>query len=401
MKLIDGGITAPRDFLAQGACAQIKNHTKKDIGLIYSKFPCSAAGVFTTNKVKAACVDLSSVHLSNGQAQAIIVNSGNANACTGIQGFADAQLMADYCAEILHLMPRDVIVASTGVIGVPLPMAQITGGIMEVCNTLSGNGSAAVAEAIMTTDLAAKEIAVEINLQGIPVRIGGIAKGSGMIHPNMATMLAFITTDAAVSAHCLNQIMKESADISYNMISVDRDTSTNDMAVVMANGQAGNPLIKDPGSDGYELFKEALDFVNITLAKKIARDGEGAQHLIEIKVLNAADEKTARMIGRSISSSNLIKAAVFGSDANWGRILAAAGYSGADFNPFTVDIYLGEEKVAEDGMGLQFNETRAKEALKEDTVIITVDLKDGSCQATAWGCDLTYDYVKINADYRS
>ncbi len=401
MKIIDGGITAPRDFLAQGVCAQIKNHTKKDVGVIYSKFTCSAAGVFTTNKVKAACVDLSSVHLSDGQAQAIIVNSGNANACNGIQGFADAQLMADYCAEILDILPRDVIVASTGVIGVPLPMAQVTRGIMEVCQSLSGQGSAAVAEAIMTTDLAPKEIAVEIILQGIPVRIAGIAKGSGMIHPNMATMLAFITTDAAVSSHCLSQLIKESADISYNMISVDRDTSTNDMAIILANGQAGNPIIKDPGSEDYKLFKEALDFVNTTLAKKIARDGEGAKHLIEIRVLNAADEKTARMIGRSISSSNLTKAAVFGADANWGRMLAAAGYSGADFDPYTVDIYLGEEKVAEDGMGLPFNETRAKQALEEDTVVITVDLKAGPYQATAWGCDLTYEYVRINADYRS
>ncbi len=401
MKIIDGGITAPRDFLAQGVCAQIKNHSKKDIGLIYSKFPCSAAGVFTTNKVKAACVDISSTHLSNGQAQAIIVNSGNANACNGIQGFADAQLMADYCAEILDILPRDVVVASTGVIGVPLPMAKVTRGITEVCHSLSSDGSAAVAEAIMTTDITSKEIAVEITLQGITVRIAGIAKGSGMIHPNMATMLAFITTDAAVSPDCLSQLIKESADISYNMISVDRDTSTNDMAVILANGQAGNPLIKDSGAQDYKLFKEALDFVNTTLAKKIARDGEGAKHLIEIRVLNAADEQTARMIGRSISSSNLIKAAVFGADANWGRILAAAGYSGAEFNPYTVDIYLGEERVAGDGMGLQFNETRVKEALEEDTVVITVDLKAGPCQATAWGCDLTYEYVRINADYRS
>ncbi len=401
MKIIDGGITAPRDFLAQGVCAQIKNHTKKDVGLIYSKFPCSAAGVFTTNNVKAACVDLSSVHLSDGQAQAIIVNSGNANACTGIQGFADAQLMADYCADLLHIPPRDVVVASTGVIGVQMPMVKIAKGILEVCHSLSEDGSAAVAEAIMTTDLAVKEIAVEIELQGIPVRIAGVAKGSGMIHPNMATMLAFITTDAAISSPCLTQLIKESADLSYNMISVDRDTSTNDMAVILANGQAGNQLIKDTGSNDYRLLKEALDFVNTTLAKKIARDGEGAEHLIEIKVINAADEKTARMIGRSISSSNLTKAAVFGSDANWGRILAAAGYSGADFNPYSVDIYLGEEKVAEDGMGLQFNEARAKQALEKDTVVITMDLKTGPYQATAWGCDLTYEYVRINADYRS
>lgn len=401
MKIIAGGITAPQGFLAQGVCAQIKNHTKKDIGLIYSKVSCSAAGVFTTNKVRAACIDLSSSHLSNGQAQAIIVNSGNANACTGLQGLVDAQLMAEYCSGLLNIPPGDVVVASTGVIGVQLPINKITKGIQEVCYSLSDHGSAAVAEAIMTTDLVAKEIAVEIVLQGVPVRIAGIAKGSGMIHPNMATMLAFITTDAAVSAPCLKQLIKESTDISYNMISVDRDTSTNDMAIILANGQAGHPLIKDPGSEDYKLFKEGLDFVNTTLAKMIARDGEGATHLIEIKVINADDEKTARMIGRSISSSNLTKAAVFGSDANWGRILAAAGYSGAQFDPNSVDIYLGEEKVAQDGMGLQFNEARAKEALEKDTVEIIVDLKAGPYQATAWGCDLTYDYVRINADYRS
>jgi glutamate N-acetyltransferase/amino-acid N-acetyltransferase len=401
MKIIDGGITAPRDFLAQGVCAQIKNHTKKDVGVVYSKFPCTAAGVFTTNKVKAACVDLSSVHISNGQAQAIVVNSGNANACTGIQGFADAHLMADCCGQLMGIQPRDVVVASTGVIGVSLPMDRVTRGINEACHSLSAQGSSALAEAIMTTDLVSKEIAVEITLQGMPVRIGGIAKGSGMIHPNMATMLAFITTDAAISADCLSQLMKDSADLSYNMISVDRDTSTNDMAVILANGQAGNRLIKHPGSEDYQLFKEALDFINITLAKKIARDGEGAQHLIEIRVINAAQEKTARIIGRSISSSNLIKAAVFGADANWGRILAAAGYSGAEFNSYSTDLYLGDEKVVEDGLGLPFDESRARQALEQDTVVITLDLKAGPFSATAWGCDLTYDYIKINADYRS
>lgn len=401
MKIIDGGITAPVAFLAQGVCAEIKNHSKKDLGIIYSKYPCSGAGVFTTNRVRAACIDLNLSHLYNGQAQAIVVNSGNANACTGVQGVADAQLMADYTAELLDLQSGDVLVASTGVIGVPMPMPKLIEGIKEASHCLSEEGAVAVAEAIMTTDLVSKEIAVEIELGGVPVRIGGVAKGSGMIHPNMATMLAFITTDAAIASDCLSTLLKDSANISYNMISVDRDTSTNDMAIILANGQAGNPVIDDPGSEDYKIFKEALDFVNITLAQKIARDGEGAQHLIEIRVLNAEEEQRARVIARSISSSNLIKAAVFGADANWGRILAAAGYSGAEFDPNTVDIYLGEEKVAQDGMGLAFNENRAQQALKQDPVVITVDLKSGSAQATAWGCDLTYDYVKINADYRS
>ncbi len=401
MRIIDGGITAPRGFLAQGVCAQIKNHSKKDLGVIYSKYPCSGAGVFTTNRVRAACIDLNLSHLYNGQAQAIVVNSGNANACTGLQGVADAQLMADYAAELLGLQPGDVLVASTGVIGVTMPMPKLIEGIKEACHCLSEDGAAALAEAIMTTDLINKEIAVEIELQGRPVRIGGVAKGSGMIHPNMATMLAFITTDAVITPDCLSSLLKDSANISYNMISVDRDTSTNDMAIVLANGQAGNPVIADAGSEDYKIFKEALDFVNTTLAQKIARDGEGAQHLIEIRIQNASDEEKARVIGRSISSSNLTKAAVFGADANWGRILAAAGYSGAEFDPYRVDIYLGEVKVAQDGMGLAFNEHLAKQALQQDTVVITVDLKSGSAQATAWGCDLTYDYVKINADYRS
>jgi len=401
MKILDGSILAPRDFKAQGVCAKIKNGSKNDMAVIYSPYKCTAAGVFTTNKVRAACVDVSRDHLLDGQAQAIVVNSGNANACTGTQGAADAQFMADYCAELLDIQPGEVIVASTGVIGVHLPMNKVKQGIMQACGSLSTEGAEVAAQAIITTDLVAKEIAVEIEIQGNPVRIGGIAKGSGMIHPNMATMLAFITTDAAISADCLDKIMKQSAQMSYNMISVDRDTSTNDMAVILANSRAGNPLITEIGSEDYNTFKEAFDYVNIFLAKKIARDGEGANHLIEVKVLNSPDYETARLIARSITTSNLTKAAVFGADANWGRILAAAGYSGADFDPYKVDIYLGKEKVAQNGMGIEFNETKASEVLEKDTVIITLDLKDGEYQATAWGCDLSYDYVKINADYRS
>jgi glutamate N-acetyltransferase/amino-acid N-acetyltransferase len=253
----------------------------------------------------------------------------------------------------------------------------------------------------MTTDLVCKEIAVEIMLDGVPVRIGAIAKGSGMIHPNMATMLGFITTDAAVSSKCLDTLLRDSVGISYNMISVDRDTSTNDMVLILANGQAGNTMVDDPASHAYKQLKEALDYVNISLAKMIARDGEGATRMIEVHVDNAADHKTARTIARSITSSNLTKAAVFGKDANWGRILAAAGYSGADFDPDRVDIYLGEEKVAENGVGLVFDEDKAREELTKDTVLIRVDLKTGTSRATAWGCDLTYDYVRINAAYRS
>lgn len=401
MKTVTGGITAPLGFLAQGVCAHIKNGKKKDVGVIYSKYPCSAAGVFTTNKVRAACVDFNKAHLANGQAQAIVVNSGNANACTGLQGGADTQLMADLAADYLEIPSGSMLVASTGVIGVQLPMDRVGAGIQEACFNLSDEGAAAFAEAIMTTDLIAKEIAIEFELQGKTVKMGAVAKGSGMIHPNMATMLAFITTDAAVHPNCLQQMLKESADQTFNMISVDRDTSTNDMAVILANGQAGNEPIQDPASEDYAILKEALDKVNTYLAKKIARDGEGANHLIEVRVVNAPGTKEARLIARSITTSNLTKAAVFGGDANWGRILCAAGYSGADFDPYTVNIYLGEVQVAENGMGLCFDEGKARQELEKDTVVITVDMQSGSSAATAWGCDLSYDYVKINADYRT
>jgi len=282
-----------------------------------------------------------------------------------------------------------------------MPMNKIEQGIKKAVAALSREGSTNAALSIMTTDLKSKEIAVEIQIQGQPVRIGAIAKGSGMIHPNMATMLAFISTDAAISSDCLKKILKESCDLSYNMISVDRDTSTNDMAIIMANAMAGNPIINDEFSEDYQVFKEAVVYINTCLAKMIARDGEGANCLIEIKIVNAADLENARVIARSISGSNLVKAAVFGKDANWGRILAAAGFSGADFDPAKVDIYLGQEKMAENGMGLLFDEERAREELQKDTVVITLDLKSGIEQATAWGCDLSYDYVTINAAYRT
>lgn len=401
MKIVEGGVTAPQGFLAQGVVAEVKKKDKKDVAIIYSGKPCNAAAVSTTNRVRAACVDLTREHLHNGRAQAVVVNSGNANACTGEQGMADARRMAELTAELLNIKTEDVLVASTGVIGVHMPMERIEAGIKEAADSLSVDGGHNAALAIMTTDLQNKEIAVEINIQDKPVRIGAMAKGSGMIHPNMATMLAFITTDAAISSNCLAKMLKDSSNQSYNMISVDRDTSTNDMAVIMANGLAGNPVIKDENSDNYKQLKQALDFINIYLAKMIARDGEGATHLIEVQVVNAADEDTARIIARSITSSNLVKAAVFGKDANWGRILCAAGYSGAEFAVDKVDIYLGQQKVAENGMGLIFNEQKALEELEQETVVIKVDLKTGNYQATAWGCDLTYEYVSINADYRT
>lgn len=401
MKIIAGSITAPQGFLAQGVEAAIKQIDKKDVAIIYSKQECTAAGVFTTNKVRAACIDINQAHLQDHKAQAIVVNSGNANACTGTQGYEDSMKMVEMTAELLEISPRNTLVASTGVIGVSMPMERITEGILKATADLSREGAQNAALAILTTDLAEKEIAVELKIAGDTVRIGAIAKGSGMIHPNMATMLCFITTDAVISGNCLEQMLRSSVNRSFNMISVDRDTSTNDMALILANGMAGNPMIEGDYSEGYKSMQEALDFVTITLAKKIARDGEGATRLIEVEVVNADSVETARTIARSITTSNLTKAAVFGEDANWGRILAAAGYSGAEFDPERVDIFLGSEQMAANGMGLVFDENKARLELQQDPVYIKVDMKSGNANATAWGCDLTYDYVRINAAYRT
>ncbi len=401
MKVIEGGVTAPQGFLAQGVMAEIKYKNRRDVAVIYSALPCQAAAVYTTNLVHAACIDMCRKHLENGQAQALVVNSGNANACTGEQGLNDSIAVAAYAAELLKLDPHDVLVAHTGVIGVQLPLERVQAGVKAAVAGLSPEGSANAAAAIMTTDLVKKEIAVQFELHGKTITIGAIAKGSGMIHPNMATMLAFITTDANIDSRCLALALKQSADLSYNMISVDRDTSTNDMAVVLANGLAANPQINDASGSDYQVFATALNYLNTALAKKIARDGEGANHLVEVQVLGAADLTTARTIARSITGSNLTKAAIFGHDANWGRILAAAGYSGAEFDPQRVDIYLGREKMAENGMGLKFDENKARQELEKENVTIILDLKSGQASATAWGCDLSYDYVKINADYRT
>ena len=401
MKIVNGSVTCPKGFLAQGVSAGIKKDDKNDLAIIYSQSPCTAAGVFTTNVVRAACVDFDRRQLEAGNAQAIVVNSGNANACTGEQGWEDTLSMAALASECLALQPQDILVASTGVIGVNMPMERVQAGIVVAANSLSVEGAANAALAIMTTDLVNKEIAVEIEIAGKTVRIGAMAKGSGMIHPNMATMLGFITTDVVINSKCLEGMLKAATDKSFNMISVDGDTSTNDMVLALANGQAGNLIIEDPDSQEGQTFYQALEFIAITLAKMIARDGEGANHLIEVQVKRAAEADAAKMIARSITSSSLTKAAVFGLDANWGRILAAAGYSGATFDPSRVDIYLGAEMVARDGMGLAFDEEQARLELEQEKVVITVDLKAGDYSATAWGCDLSYDYVRINAAYRT
>ncbi len=399
MKMFQQGITFPRGFLAQGVEANIKKQTK-DLAVIYSEVPCQAAGVFTTNKVKASCVDYNR-RLVESPIRSIVMNSGNANACTGPQGEEDTRQMAELVAQELKIRPEEVLVASTGVIGVTLPMEKVAQGIIKACSTLSSQGGEHAAAAIMTTDTFPKMAAVEFPIGSKTVKIGAIAKGSGMIHPNMATMLAFICTDAAITRECLQEALQASTDISYNMISVDGDTSTNDMALVLANGQAQNEMIDDPASEAYMLFKQALNQVNIRLAQLIARDGEGATRLIEVEVLKASSDQDARIVARAIVSSNLFKAAVFGKDANWGRIICAVGNAGVDIDPDQIDIWLGHQQVAQDGNGLPFDEESAREALAQDVVKIKVALGKGSGQATAWGCDLTYDYVKINASYRS
>jgi len=397
---VPGGVTAASGFSAGTAFAAIKQVDKRDVAVIHSVVPAAAAGVFTLNKVKAAPVLVTMRNLSTGTAQAVVVNSGNANACNGEQGLRDAQAMAAVTAEVLGIPAEAVLVASTGVIGRKMPMGKILPGIRAAAGQVAPENGSLAAQAIMTTDTFPKEAAVRLELGGKQVTIGAMAKGSGMIHPNMATMLCFITTDAAVAPGCLKQALKYAADRSFNLVTVDGDTSTNDMAVILANGRAGNGVIREEDSD-YVNFREALTEVCASLARDIARDGEGATKLIIVEVLGAATEKDARQAAKAVAGSSLVKAAVFGRDANWGRIICAAGYSGADFDPEKVDIFLGDEQVARDGGSIDFSEERALEILKKDTVKITLNLNSGACGATAWGCDLSYDYIKINADYRT
>ncbi len=397
---IDGGVTAPEGFLAGAACAAIKRKDKEDVAVLYSLVPAAAAGVFTANRVKAAPVLLCMERLAGGRAQAVVANSGNANACNGEGGLSDARAVTAAAAGVLGIPEEYVLAASTGVIGRRLPLDRVLPAVRQASASLAREGGARAAEAIMTTDTFRKEAALSFTCGGRRVTIGGMAKGSGMIHPNLATMLCFLTTDAAVTPACLRQALKSAVDMTFNMITVDGDTSTNDMAVVLANGLAGNEEICAPGED-YRIFVEALTAVCKKLAVDIARDGEGATKLIEVTVRGAATEEDARLAARAVAASNLVKAAVFGRDANWGRILCAAGYSGASFDPGLVDVFLGGLQVAAGGSGLDFDEEKAKEILGGEKVEIVLDFKEGSCNATAWGCDLSYDYVKINADYRT
>ena len=398
--LIEGGVTAPTGFLAGTAAAEIKHKAKKDVAVLFSTAPATAAGVFTKNLVKAAPVLLSQKHLAAGQAQGVVVNSGNANACTGAGGLADAGAMAAAAALALGVKEELILVASTGVIGQPLPMDKVLPGIRAAVAGLSASGGRAAAEAIMTTDTRLKEVAVEFTLGGRQVRLGGMAKGSGMIHPDMATLLCFITTDAAILPVYLQQALRQAVEASFNQITVDRDTSTNDTALLLANGLAGNPVINGDGAD-YRLFRQALTEVCIGLARELAADGEGATKLIEVTVRQAPSPNDARQAAKAVAGSNLVKAAIFGNDANWGRVICALGYSGAIFQPEKVEIYLGEVRVAQNGAPVDFSEAAALAALQRETVAINIDLHQGNHAATAWGCDLTYDYVKINGAYRT
>ena len=407
MKIIDGGVTAAKGFLAAGLAAGIKKGNKKDMAMIYSSTPCMAAGTFTTNLVKAAPVKWDQeIVYHQPSAQAVVINSGVANACTGSEGMECCQMTAQEAAKVLNIEPTQVLVASTGVIGQQLPMDQIREGVRNLAPLLSGAraASALAAQAIMTTDTVPKEVAVTVELGGRTVTIGGMCKGSGMIHPNMCTMLSFVTTDAAISREMLQKALSDVVKDTYNMVSVDGDTSTNDTVLLLANGMAENPEITEDCED-YETFKEALLYVNTCLAKKMAGDGEGATALFEVKVVGAENKEQAVTLAKSVITSNLTKAAIFGHDANWGRILCAMGYSGAQFDPDRVDLYFesaaGKLQIIENGVAVDYSEEEATRILSEKEVTAVADLKAGDAKATAWGCDLTYDYVKINADYRS
>lgn len=407
MKQISGGVTAAKGFCAASTAAGIKYKDRKDMALIYSKTPCKAAGTFTTNIVKAAPVKWDQkIVAESACAHAVVVNAGIANACTGQEGMDYCSQTADHAAELLKIPADSVLVASTGVIGMQLPMDRIKDGVSAMVPELSDANEAGhqASLAIMTTDTHEKEVAVEIELGGKTVTIGGMCKGSGMIHPNMCTMLSFVTTDAAITKELLQEALSEDVKDTYNMISVDGDTSTNDTCLLLANGEAGNAEISEKNED-YRKFAEALNFVNTTLAKQMAGDGEGATALFEVKVIHAKDKEQAKVLSKSVITSNLTKAAIYGHDANWGRILCAMGYSGAVFDPEKVDLYFssknGEIKIIEDGVALDYSEEEATKILSAEAVTATADIKMGDASATAWGCDLTYDYVKINGDYRT
>ncbi len=406
-EIIEGGVAAAKGFMAASAAAGIKYKGRPDMALVYSQTDCRSAGTFTRNLVKAAPVKWDQKQVESGEAaRAIVINAGIANACTGEQGMACCAQTAAACGEALHIPEQSVLVASTGVIGMPLPMERICAGIQAMAPLLKAGteSGTAASKAIMTTDTRNKEAAVRFQAGGKTIVMGGMCKGSGMIHPDMCTMLSFITTDAAISKELLREALKEDVKDTYNMISVDGDTSTNDTVLLLANGLAGNAEIREKNED-YYAFCRALNYINETLAKKMAGDGEGCTALFEAKITGAASKEEAKILAKSIITSSLTKAAIFGHDANWGRILCAMGYSGAAFDPERVDLYFesaaGSLKLVENGVALDYSEAEATRILSEPHVTVIADVKQGKAQAAAWGCDLTFDYVKINADYRS
>ncbi len=404
MKMIEGGVTAAQGFVAGGIhCGVRKNKSKPDLAMIYSESPCTAAAVYTRNLVKGAPILVTKENLKNGQAKAVICNSGNANTCNA-DGVEKARAMCELTGKALGIDPQDVVVASTGVIGQPLPLEPIAAGIPELAKTLSPEGSLGAATAIMTTDTIPKEAAAEVEIGGKTVRMGGISKGSGMIDPNMATMLCFVTTDCAITPEMLDKAIHQVTDCTFNMISVDGDTSTNDTFAILANGAAGNQEIQEEGAD-YDAFVEALEAVCRKLSKLMAGDGEGATKLLVCKVEGASDMLTAKTVAKSVICSTLFKAAMFGADANWGRVLCAIGYSGADVDVEKIDVSFrsqaGQVDVCVNGAGIPFSEGKASQVLGEKEIEILIHLHLGQVQAEAYGCDLTYDYVKINGDYRT
>lgn len=407
MKIINGGVTAAKGFEAASAAAGIKYEGRTDMALIYSQVPCKTAGTFTKNVVKAAPVVWDREIVNNKiKSQAVIVNSGIANACTGEEGMHYCKETAEAAAKILGVNADGVLVGSTGVIGMQIPIEKLKNGVKLLAEDKKEGIEAgnAAAKAIMTTDTVEKEVAVTIEIGGKTVTIGGMCKGSGMIHPNMCTMLGYITTDAKISWKALQKALREDVEDTYNMVSVDGDTSTNDTVLLLANGMAGNKKIKEDTQE-YEIFKEALHYVNETLAKKIAGDGEGATALLEVIVTGASIKEQAKVLAKSVVCSNLTKAAIAGHDANWGRILCAMGYSGAQFDPEKVDLYFesaaGKLQIIENGVALDYSEEKATEILSQPEVTVTADIKEGAEKAAAWGCDLTHGYIDINADYRS
>ncbi len=407
MNNIEGGVTEAKGFEAACCSAEIKYKDRTDMALVFSKTPCVAAGTFTSNVVKAACVQWDQKIVASGDpVHAVVVNSGIANACTGQEGFDACKKTADAVEKCLKVPYSSTLVASTGVIGMQLPVDKLVAGVEKMSKTLDGSQEAGTeaSKAIMTTDTVNKEVAVTFNIDGCEITLGGMSKGSGMIHPNMCTMLAFLTTDLAIEKALLQEAVSDVVKDSFNMITVDGDTSTNDTLLVLANGEAGNTPITQKG-EAYDTFKEALSYVCTFLAKKMAADGEGASKLFEAKVVNAATKEDARTLSRAIVGSNLSKAAIFGCDANFGRFLCAMGYSGAKFDQNDVELFFesanGRLKVFDKGTPIVFDEDKAIEIMKADAVTVYVDMHEGESTATAWGCDLTYDYVKINADYRS